>query len=82
MANPGLGVLPKLRTGHSRLFAFYPSKVSQGLNSVVRVKAVWSTDNRQNIINLPRRLTSLSAFETLDAYTQRESPTMYDRHPL
>jgi len=34
----------------SRPVAFYPSKVSRSLDSVVRVKAIWSTNNRRNII--------------------------------
>src|SRR5208337_5493601 len=30
--------------------AFYPAKVSRGLDSVVRVKPIWSSNNRANIL--------------------------------
>jgi hypothetical protein len=43
-------VLPKLQTGELRLVAFYPGKVLRSLDSVVRVKPIWSADNRANII--------------------------------
>ena len=50
MANPGLGVLPKLRTGQSRLVAFYPSKVFRSLDLLVKMKPVWSADACGNIV--------------------------------
>ena len=45
--------------------AFYPAKVSRGLDSVVRVKPIFSSDNRANILtylaDVPLRLPSPTA---------------------